>query len=341
MRKFINILWLPILALAGCHSPNEIQHTWQATANIDYLYRIIDQKYCFLDEKTCDWEAVHEEYRRIADTMSVTNWKEQIALFDLMSSMLDSLEDGHVNIYTGFDISRNKAWYEGYPENFDRQIQKEYLGNYRTAGGLYYNMIVRDTDSIGYIYYPSFSSSCSDGSLSWIFAQFNRCKGLVLDVRNNGGGDLTNAYQLAGPFFRESRTVGYWQHKTGNGHQDFSKPEKMVVNKNEKLQWRRPLVILTNRQCYSATNFFVSAMRQADNCLIIGGKTGGGGGMPLSYELPCGWTIRFSSVRMFDKDMNSIEPGIDPDKEVTLVSTDQDDLIEYGIKAILDCYKKK
>ena len=50
-------------------------------------------------------------------------------------------------------------------------------------------------------------------------------------------------------------------------------------------------------------------MRYADNCAIIGGKSGGGGGMPLSYEMPCGWTVRFSSVRMYDRDKNDIEDG--------------------------------
>lgn len=339
MGKFVNYIWL-VLLLVGCSSPNEISYSWSAVDNIDALYRIIDEKYCFLDEKGCDWDLIHEQYRSQAQAISTDNWQGKIALFDLMTSMLDSLQDGHVNIYTGFDIGRNKDLETGYPANYDSDLQNRYLGDYRIAGGLYYNTITRENDSIGYICYKSFSSSCSDGALSWIFLQFLSCKGIILDVRNNGGGDLTNAYQLASPFFRQDRIVGYWQHKTGKGHSDFSQPEELVVEKNNLLQWKRPVVILTNHKCYSATNFFVNCMRQADNCLIVGGKTGGGGGMPLSYELPCGWTIRFSSVRMFDTEMHSIEPGIDPDVEVTLSSKDRDDLIEYGIQRIIDAYKK-
>ena len=82
-------------------------------------------------------------------------------------------------------------------------------------------------------------------------------------------------------------------------------------------------------------------MRYADNSLILGGLSGGGGGMPMSYELPNGWLVRFSSVRMYDRDNQSIEPGIQPDGEVTLHSTDRDDIIEAAVRIINYAYDKK
>jgi C-terminal processing protease CtpA/Prc len=54
----------------------------------------------------------------------------------------------------------------------------------------------------------------------------------------------------------------------------------------------------------------------------------------MSYELPCGWTVRFSSVRMYDADKNDIEQGIEPDVKVDLTSPDKDDLIETAISLI-------
>ncbi len=328
---------VPLLVLASCKSRNEVQYTYDPVANIDALYKIIDEKYCFLDEKNIDWDAIHTEYRDKAAELRIDSTHKQVLLFDLMASMLDSLRDGHVNLYTPFDISRNSAWYDGYPANYNGSILSQYyLTNSRVAGGITYTTI--DNDSIGYIYYNSFSNSCSDMYMYWVFTAFQKCRAIIIDVRQNGGGDVTNAYQLASPFFQETRTIGYWQHKTGPGHNDYSKAEEMKVEKNERLQWQRPVVVLSNRRCYSATNLFISAMRQADNCLIIGGKSGGGGGMPLSYELPCGWMVRFSSVRMFDTDMHSIEDGIDPDVSVTQTSTDRDDLIEKAITLINNLY---
>ena len=75
-------------------------------------------------------------------------------------------------------------------------------------------------------------------------------------------------------------------------------------------------------------------MRYADHVLLVGGTSGGGGGMPMSYEMPCGWSVRFSSVRMYDADKKDIEEGIEPDVKVTMVSTDQDDIIEKAIEII-------
>ena len=53
--------------------------------------------------------------------------------------------------------------------------------------------------------------------------------------------------------------------------------------------------------------------------------------MPLGYELPISWTVRFSSVKFYDADKKTIEEGIKPDIEVTLTSSDEDDLIERAI----------
>ena len=77
-------------------------------------------------------------------------------------------------------------------------------------------------------------------------------------------------------------------------------------------------------------------MRYADRATIVGGISGGGGGMPMSYEMPCGWTVRFSSVRMYDREKKDIEQGIMPDVMVTMTSTDKDDIIEKAIDLILN-----
>ena len=75
-------------------------------------------------------------------------------------------------------------------------------------------------------------------------------------------------------------------------------------------------------------------MRYADNATIVGGVSGGGGGMPMSYEIPCGWMVRFSSIRMYDREKKDIEQGIEPDVLVTMKSTYKDDIIEKAIEWI-------
>lgn len=325
------------LLLGGCTSKNEVDYSWDPVKNVEALWQIIDTKYCYVEQKGIDWHAVHDEYVAKA---ALLKKDDPVALFDLCAEMLNLLRDGHVNLYTPFDISRNSAWYDTLPANFNSSLQALYLHDYRVAGGLYYCTI--DQDSIGYIYYSSFSDGFNGSNVYWVLTAFKNCRGIVLDVRNNGGGDLNNAYKLASLFFSENRLVGYWHHKSGPGHDDFSQLEPLHADTALiRSKWFRPVVVLCNRRSYSATNTFVSMMRYADNCAIVGGKTGGGGGMPLSYEMPCGWTVRFSSVRMYDRDKKDIEQGIEPHLLVNMVSHDKDDIIETAIQLINKAYEKK
>ncbi len=91
-------------------------------------------------------------------------------------------------------------------------------------------------------------------------------------------------------------------------------------------------MLLTNRGCYSAANDFAAVMKSLPEVTLIGAKTGGGGGLPFSSELPNGWGIRFSASPITDVEGHTTEYGIDPDIEV---HAPDDQLIE-GTDAILD-----
>ena len=328
MKRLLPIIMLTAVSL-GCTHKMDVNYPNTVSGNFEALWSIIDERYCFVEEKGVDWDEIHSRYEK--DLTTIATERE---LFDLLASMLNELKDGHVNLYSPFDISRSDGWYEGYPDNYNSKLvygDKYLTKQYKIAGGLYYNLIANG--DVGLIRYESFSNGFSDLNMAYVLNYFENCKGLILDVRHNGGGDMDNAFKLASTFFREPRCVGYWNHKTGKGHYDFSNLEELRVDttSTKATRWTKPVVVLTNRHTYSAANFFVNCMRYADRCTIIGGTTGGGGGMPLGYELPISWTVRFSSVKFYDADKKTIEEGIKPDIEVTLTSSDEDDLIERAI----------
>lgn len=332
-RSFFIYLLASLIALSSCKSNNEVEFSWDAETNIEALWQTIDTKYCFVTEKGIDWNAIHDEYIARARHLNIEAGNYQEQLFDLCASMLNSLKDGHVNLYSWFDISSYSGWYDTFPSNFSSKLVfSKYVPSYRIAGGLYYGVLSSEVvaDSIGYIYYSSFSDACAN--IPNVLRKLACCKAVIIDVRNNGGGDLTNAYTLAAPFFEHETVVGYWQHKNGPGHNDFSDLKEITVTPDEHVKWLRPVYVLTNRRCYSATNMFVNCMTYAEHAIIIGDRTGGGGGMPLSYELPCGWTVRFSSVKMFNANKESIEQGIQPDIKIDIVNpSEKDDMIEKVI----------
>ena len=254
----------------------------------------------------------------------------EFQLFEVLAEMLAELQDGHVNLYAPADIGRNWSWYEDFPYNFSQELQDQYLGtDYKISAGIQYRIL---DDNIGYATVSSFQHELGEGNLDEIFHYLRSTNGLILDVRNNGGGYLSSADQLAQRFTNERRLVGYMTHKTGKGHNDFSKPEAQYLDASDGVRWQKPVVILTNRRCYSATNTFIRNMRCCPNVTVIGDQTGGGSGMPFSSELPNGWGVRFSACPMFDTKMNHIEFGIQPDIEVSLNEGDRvqgkDTLIE-------------
>jgi C-terminal processing protease CtpA/Prc len=246
--------------------------------------------------------------------------------------MLSELRDGHVNLSTTFDYGRYWKWHEDYPTNFSDTLQRRYLGtDYRIASGMRYRLL---DDNIGYIYYGSFSNPVGESSLNEVIEHFLFCNGLILDIRGNGGGDLTNAEKLAARFCNEKTLVGYLQHKTGKGHNDFSDMEPQYIEPSSNLRWQKNVVVLTNREVYSAANEFVKYMKCMPYVKIVGDHTGGGAGMPFTSTLPNGWTVRFSACPMYDRNRQQTEFGIDPDYFVSLSDDDyvkgKDSLIEFA-----------
>ena len=326
MKKLCFLL-LSLVLVLSCRQGMEFDSS--PRSNIEALWDIIDRRYCFLPYKAetigLDWNRVREKY-----TAQVSPGMNSAQLFEVMSNMLAELQDGHVNLYYSADMSRYWSWHEDYPRNFDEDLRDRYLGkDYKIAAGLKYRIL---DDNTGYVVYESFSSGIGDGNIDEVLYYLRSCNGLILDIRGNGGGMLTNAERLTSHFTNQRTLVGYTMHKTGPGHNDFSIPQPEYITPSTGIRWQKPVVLLTNRECYSSANVFVRNMKCLDNVTILGDRTGGGGGLPFTSELPCGWAVRFSACPTMDAQMQHTEFGIEPHIHCALDSADQakgiDTLIE-------------
>lgn len=326
-RRYLSALCSLLLAtsllLSGCIREEEFSNTPQG--NFEALWKIIDEQYCFLDYKQVDWNAIRDQYQPlIKPDMS------RDGLFQVLGNMLAELKDGHVNLYASHNTARYWDWYLDYPRNFNESIVEKYLGrDYRIAAGAKYTIL---EDNIGYIYYESFASGIGNGNLDEMLIYLSVCNGLIIDVRNNGGGNLTNATRMAQRFTNEKVLTGYVQHKTGKGHNDFSDPTPIYIEPSNSIRWQKRVVVLTNRHSYSATNDFVNSMHCFPNVTLVGDKTGGGSGMPFSSELPNGWGVRFSASPHLDARKQHIEFGINPDRKVDMSKEDEDN----GVDTIIE-----
>lgn len=300
------------LSLSGCHPIEEFES--DLYGNFDALWTILDEHYCFFEEKGIDWTATGEQYRaRIKPDMKQTEF------FDLCAGMLAELRDGHVNLSSFFNTSYYRNWWSDYPEDFDwRLIQEYYLDwNYSVAGGVSYKLL--EDKNVGYMRYGSFASPVGDSMLDVMMLSFKDSDGLIIDIRDNGGGDMTNVEKLVSRFITEKTLAGYIIHKTGPGHNDFSEPYAYYFNTAEgHVRWLKPVVVLMNRSTFSAANNFVSIMQYLPQVLTVGTRTGGGSGIPFSSELPNGWSIRFSASPVLDPEKKATESGIDPAEGCTI-----------------------
>lgn len=340
-------IWMLGLTLlfVGCVSEEPFENN--SVGNVEALWQLIDEHYCFLTYKKqtvgVDWKEVRGRYLSARlDTMNAYN------LFDHCAAMLAELKDGHVNLYSTADVGRYWAWREDFPKNLDIELREDYLGkDYKIAGGLKYRILERERenskgqmvkDSVGYVVYESFSSAVSHSCINEVLYYFIKCKGIILDIRGNGGGSLDNCEILSSHFFDKETLVGYTSHKTGKGWDDFSSLNPEYITPPSYICWLRPLIVLTNRSCYSAANTFVRNMKHAPMAKIVGDRTGGGGGMPFNAEMPCGWGVRFSACPEYDADRRIVEHGIDPDVSCSLdedkAQEGKDSMIEKALSLI-------
>ncbi len=306
------------------------------------LWTTVDENYTFFTAKNIDWDSVYTVSRPL-----VSDGMRSDSLFNVLADMLSALRDGHVNLQAGFDLSRYWEWYLNYPQNFNFSlIERNYLGdNYQISGPFYHRMI----DSIGYVYYESFEDNVSESIVDYLVTLYSSrvnnnndttiVKGLIIDVRDNGGGKINNAETIASRFTTEKKLVQYWQYKDGPEHDNFTKPIPKYLEPGGEFQYRGLVVVLTNRSCYSATNFFAQIMKSlGNNIVILGDSTGGGGGLPVNRELPNGWVYRFSSTVTTTLTGENIEFGIAPDIKVEMKEEDleqgKDSFIEAALQLI-------
>lgn len=331
LKRFYYLILGIYILFVGCKD-SLMDFNNNPQGNFDALWTILDRNYCFFEYKEIKWDSIYHEYNQ-----RITPEMNNESLFKLLGDMLEELKDGHVNLIASHDMSRYWKWQEDYAVNFDITLQKKYIGtDYSITGGMVYKIL---EDNIGYVYYGSFSDAISESGLSQILNKMALCKGMIIDVRNNGGGNLTNVERFSGRFFNENTHIGYISHKIGPGHNDFSQLYPKYVISSNSVRYQKPVVVLTNRGCYSATNEFVSIMKYAPKVTIVGDRTGGGSGLPFSSELPNGWSIRFSTSPMFNAQKEQIEFGVEPDFKVMMLKSDADenkDSIIEAAKAIIN-----
>lgn len=297
--------------------------------NFDILWKEFDRYYPFFQSKQIDWDTLYDEYRpKINDSTSDNE------LFEIISDLTDELEDRHVDLLTPHGNhnyhTRNNRFY-----SLDI-IKNHYLTEYSTIqnGNILYGNI---SDEIGYMNIKSFSKYYSTDSfknnIDVILDNFHSKAAIIIDIRNNGGGNSANADKVAERFADKKRLHSYYKYRNGKKHDDFTEPIPLYIEPGGKNQYDGLVTVLTNRNCFSATEHFILEMRLFPNVTVIGDSSGGSMGSPFRRELPNGWTYRLPRAQHLDyKQVLYEDIGIPPD--ISQNQTENDSI--NGVDKILE-----
>ncbi|WP_106792094.1 S41 family peptidase [Aquimarina sp. Aq78] len=329
MRKLYSILLIS-LSLISCEKAlfeNDLAST-NPKDNFEYLWNECNEKYSYFDVKNIDWDVVKSEYAaKIYDGMS------QDSLFKVLGGMLTELRDDHTNLISNFNVSTFRVDYLG-QDNFDwRIIEDHYLNrDYYITGPFLHNFL--DNKEIGYVRFPSFPGTVDAKNLNFVLNRYKNTKGLILDLRENGGGAVTDIFAILSRFVERRTLVNYSRIKSGPGRNDFSEAEPVYVSPYEGIRYKNKIVVLVDRGTYSAGSFFSLATKALPNITLIGDTTGGGLGLPNGGQLPNGWTYRFSITQALTLDKSpDYENGVPPDIEALVDWSDltKDEVLERAI----------
>lgn len=296
-----------------------------ALTTFDVLWQSFADHYPFFALKKVDWNTVRATYRPRAASASPTE------LFDIFRAMIEPLQDAHTSL-SAPDIGREIAWHRPDPDSIGPNgrpriaeiIRTKYVrGPMRTwaNGCVSFGYL---PDSIGYLSITGFSGYTQDGSfrsmltalevaLDTIFADTRGWRGLLIDVRVNGGGadplGIVVASRLtATPYFAYTKVA----RNDPNDATKMTPGQPSTVTPSNRQGWRGPVVELTSRYSVSAAETFTQALMGRRPAIArVGEYTQGVFSDVLVRTLPNGWRVGLPNELFLTEQGTSFDgPGI-------------------------------
>jgi len=303
------------------------------SADFETIWENYDKYYVFFDYKNIDWTAVYNTYS--PQVAKINNYNDFISS---VKNMLAPLQDVHLWIKKS-DGQFVQPFFPSYTVNWNKVVWQNYLSNYRwhqqsSSWGWF------KQDSIGYI---AISNWNKDEVLLQDFDaaldSMRNCKGIIIDIRMNGGGYGPLAGSIGGRFVTDKFNCGYYQLRNGDNHNDFTPMVPIEYPKRGDWQFTKPIILLTGRGCFSTSEIFAAGMAKLQNCISIGDTTGGGLSNGRQFSLSNGTIYSISDQLIYDTDTNIVESkGIPPQVIVNWnlnnVNNGKDPVFDYALNLL-------
>lgn len=183
-------------------------------------------------------------------------------------------------------------------------------------------------DKTGYIKIETFSATTySQFKNKLEELESKNIENLVIDVRNNTGGYLSSAYEIADLFIEKGKIIYQLKDKDGN-------VEAYNAKKSNKRTYN--ISVLINGSSASASEILAAALKDSYNATLVGTKSYGKGTVQETEKLASGAMIKYTTAHwLTPKGICIDEIGLEPTNEVIQdMTTDEDEQLLEAIKIV-------
>ena len=154
----------------------------------------------------------------------------------------------------------------------------------------YYGMV---TEDVGYIFFDRFVEGCSrDVRRAIIDLKEQGARSLVLDLRGNPGGPLSEAVEVTNLFVPRGRKIVYTKGKLVSVNTEH-------YTKKEPLDAEIPVVVLVDGTTASSAEIVSGALQDLDRAVILGTRTYGKGLVQMIREVPYHGSLKVTTSRYY------------------------------------------
>ncbi|MEF9946256.1 MAG: S41 family peptidase [Lachnospiraceae bacterium] len=157
-------------------------------------------------------------------------------------------------------------------------------------------------------------------------------EGLIVDLRNNGGGSLDTVCQMLDLILPKG-TIVYTEDKNG---------KKETFTSDEERKFTKPIAVLVNEYTASASEIFAGAIQDYGLGNVVGTTTYGKGVVQNIYNMQDGSSVKLTTAQYFTPKGRCIQgTGIKPDLEVEWKPDNADETLDNQFQAALEDIQKK
>lgn len=348
MKNLITIiLIIPILfscekILLGEDEPNNPEN------NFEIFWQDFDQHYGLFQARAWDWDSIYSVYRPQVNAFTTDE-----ELWQNFKEMISYLDDGHTFIY---DPSGNHFFASGSEEDSIVEaefsinlIQTNYIENFKDIPNtgtddedVYIYGKVKNKD-IGYVYLNGIEAS-DDDFMDGVLTEIGHHKAIILDLRNNFGGDDLTGEAIAGRFADGEHFIYTVQERNGPNHTDFANKKEYFTEKNGSEHFSKPLIVLTDKMTVSAAEILLLHLKSFEQVTQIGDTTAGDfSDVGMRRFLPNGWQYQYSIMMFLLPDGSSLDgighiPDVHIRNSVSSIQTGNDEVFNKAIQYLFDQY---